>query len=297
MSKAAVRKASEGVNLESADAAADALAAGEYLAARPLAIAVFLASSMNRPLLLEGEAGVGKTAVARALSVSLDRPLVRLQCYEGIDAAAALYDWDYPRQLLAARLSPDSKPQDLYGEEFLLRRPLLQTLSAEIPPVLLIDEIDRADEPFEAFLLEFLSEWQVTIPEYGTIKAETPPLTILTSNRTREIHDALKRRCLYFWTDFPSPAREAEIVRLHHPGIGEALTKQIVAFVHRLRTLDLYKLPGIAETVDWAHAVTRMERDALSEEAAEETLGALLKYRDDLDRVRKHGVGRLLADD
>lgn len=210
-----------------------------------------------------------------------------------------MYDWDYPRQLLAARLQQhDSITSNaLYSDEFLLRRPLLQALTpadGEPAPVLLIDEIDRADEPFEAFLLEFLAEWQISIPEYGTIRAKEVPLTILTSNRTREVHDALKRRCLYHWVEFPGPRREAEIIRLHYPDIGEALTSQIVAFVHRLRALDVHKLPGIAETMDWAHAITRLERDTLDAETVDETLGALLKYQDDLNLVRQQGLSDLL---
>ena len=275
-----------------------------YIAPRPLAVAIFLAVGMNRPLFLEGEAGVGKTAVAKVLAAALGRPLLRLQCYEGIDLAAAAYDWDYPRQLLTARLRQgDHAPahaEDLYSEQFLLRRPLLQALSPPpgMPtPVLLIDEIDRADAPFEAFLLEFLAEWQISIPEYGTVRAAEPPPTVLTSNRSREVHDALKRRCLYHWVDFPGPRREAEIVRLHHPDISEALTTRIVDFVHRLRELDLHKLPGIAETMDWATAITRLDRNTLDEQTADETLGALLKYQDDLILARQHGVARLINDE
>ena len=275
-----------------------------YIAPRPLAVAIFLAVGMNRPLFLEGEAGVGKTAVAKVLAAALGRPLLRLQCYEGIDLAAAAYDWDYPRQLLTARLRQDdhapARAEDLYSEQFLLRRPLLQALSPPpgMPtPVLLIDEIDRADAPFEAFLLEFLAEWQISIPEYGTVRAAEPPPTVLTSNRSREVHDALKRRCLYHWVDFPGPRREAEIVRLHHPDISEALTTRIVDFVHRLRELDLHKLPGIAETMDWAAAITRLDRNTLDEQTADETLGALLKYQDDLILARQHGVARLINDE
>ncbi|MGI9346514.1 MAG: AAA family ATPase [Gammaproteobacteria bacterium] len=275
-----------------------------YIAPRPLAVAIFLAVGMNRPLFLEGEAGVGKTAVAKVLAAALGRPLLRLQCYEGIDLAAAAYDWDYPRQLLTARLRQGdhapARAEDLYSEQFLLRRPLLQALSPPpgMPtPVLLIDEIDRADAPFEAFLLEFLAEWQISIPEYGTVRAAEPPPTVLTSNRSREVHDALKRRCLYHWVDFPGPRREAEIVRLHHPDISEALTTRIVDFVHRLRELDLHKLPGIAETMDWAAAITRLDRNTLDEQTADETLGALLKYQDDLILARQHGVARLINDE
>ena len=275
-----------------------------YIAPRPLAVAIFLAVGMNRPLFLEGEAGVGKTAVAKVLAAALGRPLLRLQCYEGIDLAAAAYDWDYPRQLLTARLRQGdhapARAEDLYSEQFLLRRPLLQALSPPpgMPtPVLLIDEIDRADAPFEAFLLEFLAEWQISIPEYGTVRATEPPPTVLTSNRSREVHDALKRRCLYHWVDFPGPRREAEIVRLHHPDISEALTTRIVDFVHRLRELDLHKLPGIAETMDWAAAITRLDRNTLDEQTADETLGALLKYQDDLILARQHGIARLINDD
>ncbi|MGU9951728.1 MAG: AAA family ATPase [Gammaproteobacteria bacterium WSBS_2016_MAG_OTU1] len=284
-------------SFSSVTATIDLLSAGGYLPSKSLAIAVFLAATMRRPLLLEGEPGVGKTAVAIALAKALSKPLLRLQCYEGIDAAAAVYDWDYPRQLLAAKLRPDSSPSDLYSEEFLLRRPLLQSLQTTPSPILLIDEIDRADEPFEAFLLEFLAEWQISIPEFGVIRADEPPLTILTSNRTREIHDALRRRCLYCWVDFPAATREINIIRLHHPHLDDSLTAQIVTFVRRLRTLDLYKLPGIAETVDWAHAITKMDTTSLSEEAVDETLGALLKHQDDIERTRQHGVGNLLNAD
>lgn len=294
MNKAAV--APQLPQLSTVDETIASLGRAGYLASRPLGVSVFLAAALTRPLLLEGEAGVGKTAVALALAAALGRPLTRLQCYEGIDVSTAVYDWDYPRQLLAAKLRPNAEPADLYSEEFLLQRPLLKTLRQQPVPVLLIDEIDRADEPFEAFLLEFLAEWQVSIPEYRTIRTDVPPLTILTSNRTREIHDALKRRCLYHWVDFPPPQREAEIVRLHHPGLQEALTEQIINFVTKLRTLDLHKLPGIAETVDWAGAITRMERNELGTDIAAETLGALLKYKDDIERVNAHGIDKLLSD-
>ena len=291
---------SPSTSLASVQDATEQLAACGYIAPRPLAVAIFLAVSMRRPLFLEGEAGVGKTAVAKALATALGRPLLRLQCYEGIDIATAAYDWDYPRQLLAARLAGDGHGDvaDLYGKEFLLRRPLLQALSpreGERAPVLLIDEIDRADAPFEAFLLEFLAEWQLSIPEHGTVRSAAPPPTVLTSNRSREVHDALKRRCLYHWVEFPGASQEAEIVRLHHPRISAALTERIVDFVQRLRTLDLYKLPGIAETMDWALAITRLDRDTLDPEVAEDTLGALLKYQDDLELVREHGLERLIA--
>ena len=264
-----------------------------YLAARPLAVAIFLALQMRKPLLLEGEAGVGKTEIAKALAAALGRDLIRLQCFEGIDSAAAAYDWDYPRQMLAARLltgdsgAPDSALANLYDEKFLLRRPLLAALSETEngAPVLLIDELDRADDPFDAFLLEFLAEWQITIPEFAAVRAKTPPIAILTSNRTREIHDAVKRRCFYHWVDFPDAAREAEIIRRRRPEVEAELAAEIAAFARALRGLDLFKIPGVAETIDWAQALTRLGARRLSDESIAATLGALLKYQDDMARV------------
>ncbi len=263
-----------------------ALAGQSYLADRPLATALFLAADLQAPLLLEGEAGVGKTEVAKAAAAALGARLIRLQCHEGIDVHHALYDWDYARQLLAIRAAEGgAEPPALFGREFLLRRPLLEALESEEPVVLLIDEIDRADDEFEAFLLEVLSDFQVSIPELGTVAARTRPLVILTSNRTRELHDALKRRCLYHWIDYPDPAREAEIVRARLPGVPEAVAARVCAASARLRAEELYKLPGVGETIAWAQALT-----ALPEASLGETLGVALKVREDIDRVRERGV-------
>ncbi len=280
------------------------LAKGGYLAGDALATAVFLALKLQRPLLLEGEAGVGKTEVAKVLAAVLDRPLVRLQCYEGLDLASSAYEWNYSRQLLHIRLleaagaaNSGSVEAGLYREEYLLKRPLLQALelSAEGKvPVLLIDELDRADEPFEAFLLEILGDYQITIPELGTIRAAEPPITILTSNRTREVHDAVRRRCFYCWIDYPSAAREAEILRLKLPHAPEILTTQIVAFVQSIRQMDLYKNPGIAETINWAQALTSLDCVALDLETVDSTLGTLLKYQDDIARIQGSEAARLL---
>ena len=273
------------------------LAAGRYVADAPLATAVYLALALGRPLLLEGEAGVGKTEIAKVLAETLGRRLLRLQCYEGLDAAAALYEWNYPRQMLEIRLAElegeagaegrARLAQDIFGERFLLKRPLLLALEPDLagPPVLLIDEIDRTDEPFEAFLLEILSDFQVTIPEMGTVRAPAPPIVVLTSNRTREIHDALKRRCLYHWIRFPDLARELEILRLRAPELSTALAGQVVRFVQRLRGTDLYKSPGVAETLDWARALLALDRAALDAETVNATLGVLLKYQDDLEKT------------
>jgi MoxR-like ATPase len=268
----------------------EALAGERYLADRGLATAVFLAADMEQPLLVEGEAGVGKTEVAKALAAATGARLIRLQCHEGIDLHQALYDWDYQRQLLAIRTAEagvgDVPAQGrLFSREFLLRRPLLEALEEQAPVVLLIDEIDRADDEFEAFLLELLSDFQVTIPELGTIAARGRPLVVITSNRTRELHDALKRRCLYHWIDYPSPQREAEIVRARLPGVPEEIAERVCAAVARLREQDLYKLPGVGETINWARALL-----ALDTEDLEQTLGVALKVREDIERVRELGV-------
>ncbi len=261
----------------------EALGSQAYLANRALATAVFLAATLEQPLLLEGEAGVGKTEVARAFAQSTDARLIRLQCHEGIDVHHALYEWDYQRQLLAIRAAEHGTPVDLYSERFLLRRPLLQALEAEEPVVLLIDEVDRADDEFEAFLLELLSDFQVSIPELGTVVATRRPLVVLTSNRTRELHDALKRRCLYHWIDYPSLEREIEIVRARLPGLPAATARRVCEAVARLRGADLYKLPGVGETITWARALAAVgDLDA--------SLGAALKVKEDVERVRATGV-------
>jgi MoxR-like ATPase len=287
----------------------DLLASGRYVADTSLATAVFLSLKLGRPLLLEGEAGVGKTEIAKVLAEALGRRLIRLQCYEGLDAAAALYEWNYPRQMLEIRLAElggeagaESRARlahDIFDERFLLKRPLLLALepgsSSEAgPPVLLIDEIDRTDEPFEAFLLEILSDFQVTIPEMGTIRAPSPPIVVLTSNRTREIHDALKRRCLYHWIHYPDAERELEILRLRAPELAGALAEQIVRFVQRLRETDLFKLPGVAETIDWARALLALDRIALDPDTVNATLGVLLKYQDDIEKMMGERVREML---
>ncbi|HXF66158.1 MAG TPA: MoxR family ATPase [Burkholderiales bacterium] len=297
---------------KSIDETLAALRAQDYIAERRLATALFLALRMERPLFLEGETGVGKTEVAKALARALGRRLIRLQCYEGLDVASAVYEWNYPRQMLEIRLaeaagridggegspskrraerSPragrDALGKGIFSEKFLIERPILQALrGGAAPPVLLIDELDRADEPFEAYLLEVLSDWQVSIPEIGTVRAERPPIVIVTSNRTREIHDAVKRRCLYHWIDYPDAHREFEIVRSRAPEAPAALSRQVVAFVQKLRSMDLFKPPGIAETIDWARALAALDAAALEAETVDGTLGALLKYQDDLARVR-----------
>jgi MoxR-like ATPase len=279
------------------------LAAADYVAERSLATAVFLALRMGRPLFLEGEAGVGKTEIAKVLARSLGRELVRLQCYEGLDIASAVYEWNYARQMIEIRLaeaegikSREGLGQDIFSERFLIRRPLLQALEGGLnaPPVLLIDELDRTDEPFEAYLLEVLSDFQVTIPEIGTIKAEQPPIVIITSNRTREIHDAVKRRCLYHWVDYPTAERELDIVHRKVPGAAERLSQEVVAFVQKLRSMDLFKLPGVAETIDWSKALVELDKLALDPDTINDTLGALLKYQDDISRVRGSEAARLL---
>ena len=279
-----------------------ALATHEYVADRPLATAIFLALKLQKPLLLEGEAGVGKTEVAKTLARMLDRRLIRLQCYEGLDVNTTIYEWNYTRQMLQIRLleskgaSASTSLNEIFGPEFLIKRPLLQAIedSADGPPILLIDEIDRADEEFEAFLLELLSDWQISIPEIGTIRAAQPPIVIITSNRTREVHDALKRRCLFYWIDYPGLEKEQRIVAARVPGASEQLSRQVVAFVQELRKMDLYKLPGVAETLDWASALVALDTHALSADAVEDTLGAILKYQDDINQVRGGGVKTLL---
>ncbi|HCL67163.1 MAG TPA: ATPase [Rhizobium sp.] len=290
---------------ESIDAMIDLLAAHDYLAGRSLATVLFLALRMQRPLFLEGEAGVGKTEIAKVLSKALDRPLIRLQCYEGLDVASAVYEWNYPAQMMEIRLSEavgiadrDRLEHDIFSERYLIRRPVLQALvgEGERAPVFLIDELDRTDEAFEAFLLEVLSDFQVTIPEFGTVKAAHPPIVIVTSNRTREVHDALKRRCLYHWVDYPQAVQELEIIRRKVPGCNETLSRQIVAYVQKLRTVDLFKNPGVAETIDWATALTELDRLALDPETIADTLGTLLKYQDDIARIQGSEGQKVLAE-
>jgi MoxR-like ATPase len=279
------------VRFGSVDALEEALRRESYLPDRGLATAVYLALAMGRPLLLEGEAGVGKTEVGKTLARVLDAELIRLQCYEGIDAAQALYEWDYARQLLYARalqageVEPAARVSELYGPDFLVERPLLRALRAGARAVLLIDELDRADDEFEAFLLEVLSDFQVTIPEIGTVSAAEPPAVVITSNRTRELHDALKRRCLYHWIDFPSLEREVEIIRLRAPGVGEPLARSVAVTVGRLRELDLVKRPGAAEAIDWAEALALLGAESVDGDAGRETLGWAVKNREDLRRV------------
>lgn len=263
-----------------------------YVADRGLATAIYLALKLGRPLFLEGEAGVGKTEIAKVLTRLLDTELIRLQCYEGLDVNQAVYEWNYTRQMMHIRLAESRgeklEEKDLFGPEFLLKRPLLRAIdaSAKKAPVLLIDEVDRSDEEFEAFLLELLSDFQVTIPEIGTFAAKRPPVVIVTSNRTREVHDALKRRCLYFWIDYPTFQKELEIVRAKLPQASERLSSQVTRFVQELRRMELYKVPGVAETLDWINALVALDNDALDESVVEDTLGALLKYRDDVDKIR-----------
>ncbi len=284
----------------SIDATAAALQAQAYLPSRELATAAFLALRLSRPLLLEGAPGTGKTAIARALAAALQRPLIRLQCYEGLDLASAAYEWNYARQMIEIRVAQAGGAQrtaeELFARRFLIERPLLQALTSVPPPVLLIDELDRADAPFEAFLLEFLSDFQLTIPELGTITAAAPPLVVLTSNRSREIHDAVKRRCLYHWLDYPDAERELAVLRARLPGIDAQLAAQVVAFVQGLRQLDLYKLPGLAETLDWSRALIELNAVSLDPATVQSTLGVLLKYQDDIARVQGSEAARLLAE-
>jgi MoxR-like ATPase len=290
---------------KSIDDTAALLANADYVAERSLATAVFLALRMKKPLFLEGEAGVGKTEIAKVLSATLGRKLVRLQCYEGLDVASAVYEWNYPRQMIEIRLaeaegvkSREGLEEDIFTEKFLIRRPILQALEGDLagPPVLLIDELDRTDEPFEAYLLEVLADFQVTIPEIGTVKAQEPPIVVITSNRTREIHDAVKRRCLYHWVDYPNAARELEILRRKAPGASERLSQEVVGFVQRLRKMDLFKLPGVAETIDWSQALVALDTLALDPETINNTLGALLKYQDDIARVQGTEAARILSE-
>lgn len=287
----------------SIDETAALLSSGAYVADRSLATVLFLALKMGRPLFLEGEAGVGKTEIAKVLASALGRKLIRLQCYEGLDTAAAVYEWNYQAQMIEIRLAEaqgvedrDLLAKDVFDDRFLIRRPLLQALEPDVngPPVLLIDELDRTDEPFEAYLLEVLSDFQITIPEIGTVKAAKPPIVIVTSNRTREVHDALKRRCLYHWVDYPDAERELEIVRLKAPDAAKDLSRQIVAFVQALRERDLYKQPGIAETLDWANALTQLNAVSLTESNINDTLGTLLKYQDDIAQVRGSDAAKIL---
>ena len=283
------------------------LAAGGYVADEALATTVHLALAMRRPLFLEGEPGTGKTEIAKVLAAGLGRRLVRLQCYDGMDLSAAAYEWDHARQLMAIRLAEaggantaDERAgleRGIFGRAFLQERPLLSAIDPALPPaVLLIDELDRADEPFEAFLLELLADYQITIPELGTIKAVEPPVVVLTSNRTREVHDAIRRRCLYQWVDYPTPERERAILAAKAPGTPEKLSAQVVAFVQALRGMDLFKLPGVAETIDWAGALQYLDQKELAPRAVDETLGVLLKYQDDIARVRGAEAARLIAE-
>jgi MoxR-like ATPase len=285
----------------SIDATVALLARHDYVADRQLATATFLALKLGRPLFLEGEPGTGKTEIAKVLAAGLGAELIRLQCYEGLDVNAAAYEWNYARQLLEIRLAEaahESREQvatGLFTERFLIERPLLRALLPHArPPVLLIDELDRTDEPFEAYLLEVLSDFQITIPEWRTVRAERPPIVVITSNRTREIHDAVKRRCIYHWVDYPSAAREFEIVRRKAPQAREALSRQIVAFVQSLRTMDLYKLPGVSETIEWTRALLALDAVVLEPEVVNNTLGVLLKYQDDIARVQGSEAARLI---
>jgi MoxR-like ATPase len=285
---------------ESADAVRQGLAAHDYLADAGLATSIFLALAMRRPLLLEGEAGVGKTEVAKVLAAWNGSELIRLQCYEGIDASQAVYEWDYARQLLHLRALEASGTEidedELYSERFLVARPLLRALAydGDIPPVLLIDEVDRADDEFEAFLLELLSDWTISIPELGIVSTTVPPIVVLTSNRTRDVHDALKRRCLYHWIAHPDFERELAIIKLRAPEVSEPLARDVAGAIEVLRGLELYKPPGVAETIDWAGALVRLGRDHLDEDAVLATLGSILKYREDQARVRAEGVAGIV---
>ncbi len=279
------------------------LASGGYVADRALATVLYLSLKMGRPLFLEGEAGVGKTEIAKVLAARLGRKLIRLQCYEGLDISSAVYEWNYAAQMIEIRMHEalgdqdrDSMEKNVFSERFLIRRPLLQALQADGggAPVLLIDELDRTDEAFEAFLLEVLSDFQITIPELGTIKASEPPIVIITTNRTREIHDALKRRCLYHWVDYPDAARELTILRTKTPGAGETLSREIVAYVQKLRQMDLFKNPGVAETLDWASALIELDKLALDPQTVSDTIGVLLKYQDDIARIESSEGKKLL---
>jgi MoxR-like ATPase len=289
----------------SVDATLDLLTSRGYLAERSLATVVYLSLKMGRPLFLEGEAGVGKTEIAKVLSAGLGRKLIRLQCYEGLDVASAVYEWNSAAQMIAIRLAEASGETDreqlsadVFAEKYLIKRPLLQALEPDAagPPVLLIDELDRADEAFEAYLLEILSDFQVTIPEFGTVKAPQAPIVIVTSNRTREIHDALKRRCLYHWVDYPNAERELAIVKSRVPNIGAKLSQQVVGFVQALREQDLFKVPGVAETIDWATALTELDARSLTPQVVGDTLGALLKYQDDIGRMQGPALDKVIKE-
>ena len=284
------------INLpENVEATMDLLSKGNYISDRSLGTAVHLALQLKRPLFLEGEAGVGKTEIAKVLAETLGRKLVRLQCYEGLDVASAVYEWNYTSQMIEIRMAEaqgiedrDQLGKDIFSDRFLVKRPLLQALehSENGSPVLLIDELDRTDEPFEAYLLEVLSDYQITVPEIGTIAAQDPPIVVITSNRTREIHDALKRRCFYYWVDYPDAVREMEILRLKAPEVETRLSNQVVTFVQKLREMDLFKLPGIAETIDWASALNQLDVIELTPDSIDDTLGVLLKYQDDIAQIR-----------
>lgn len=289
--------------IQSIDTVQSLLSAENYVVDRSLATVLFLALRLERPLFLEGEAGVGKTEIAKSLASALNRSLIRLQCYEGLDAATAVYDWNFPAQMVAIRTAEatgganrEALQSELFGDEYLIKRPLLQALQPDEkgPPILLIDELDRTDEPFEAFLLEALSDFQVTIPELGTIAAPQPPIVIVTSNRTREVHDALKRRCLYHWLDYPDFGREMDILQARVPDVAENLSREVVAFVQRLRQEDLFKKPGVAETIDWAKCLLALDMIELSPEVICDTLGAILKYQDDIAKLQSSQARRLL---
>lgn len=284
------------------DATEELLAAGDYVAGRDLATVIYLALAMGRPVLLEGEAGVGKTEIAKVLAATLNRKLIRLQCYEGLDLASAAYEWNYPKQMVAIRVAESEGRasnigSELYNSDYLVERPLLEALreSETGPPVLLIDEIDRADEPFEAFLLELLSDFQLSIPELGTVRAAEPPIVVITSNRTREVHDALRRRCLYHWVDFPTLEAETRVIQLKAAGVSEELGTQLVRFVQDLREQDLFKKPGVAETLDWASALTQLNVVSLTPDIINNTLGTLLKYQEDIAKIQGSEAARLLA--
>jgi MoxR-like ATPase len=281
------------------------LTSADYVADRSLATALYLSLAMQRPLFLEGEAGTGKTEIAKVVAQALGRELIRLQCYEGLDIAQAAYEWNYPRQMIEIRLaeaagekSKDKISHDIFADRFLIKRPLALALEGKkgAAPVLLIDELDRTDEPFEAYLLEVLSDWQITVPEIGTLKAAEPPIVIITSNRTREIHDAVKRRCFYHWVDYPDAHRELEILKRKAPQASAALSREVVAFVQRLRSVDLFKLPGVAETIDWVNCLVALDKIALDPETVNNTLGVLLKYQDDIERIAGEEAARLVGE-
>jgi MoxR-like ATPase len=289
---------------KSVDETVELLATGKYIADRNLATSLYVSLSLQRPIFLEGEAGVGKTELAKVLAEQFGRKLLRLQCYEGLDVSSAVYEWNYARQMIEIRLSEalgdrdrDSLAEDIFSERFLIARPLLRALepAPEGPPILLIDELDRADEPFEAFLLEVLADYQITIPEIGTVQAAEPPIVLITSNRTREIHDALKRRCLYHWIDYPDAAREQEILSTRVPDASPELRRQVVAFVQELRKIDLFKLPGVAESIDWLSALGILNASTLDADIVGNTLGVLLKYQDDIEKIQGDELSRLLT--